>query len=232
MRMPVPSDRGVRIAWSLAGLVAVLVLAGSVLAIIQLSDEYESLDHRASEQTETLDAVIDTTTELDAALKKANKRLRQNDLAPVTEPAPVDPEIIEGATGATGPAGDTGATGATGTPGATGAMGPRGFIGPVGPPGPPGATGATGATGEKGDAGGKGDAGEKGDTGATGATGVAGEKGDVGATGAEGPAGPPGPAGMECPTGYTPGEVTVLAPGGTPGEPLQQPIWACVKDAA
>lgn len=106
-----------------------------------------------------------------------------------------------GATGPTGPAGATGATGPAGPPG------PRGLPGARGPRGVSGNTGATGASG------------------ATGATGPAGPKGDPG------PAGPKGDPGPTCPSGYTGKDITVLAPDSTPGNPITQDIYACVKDS-
>ncbi len=190
-KMPVPSNRVVRLAWYLAGVIAVLVLAGTVVALIQLSTGYESLDEQSTDQRETLRTVIDTTEELDEALKKANRRLRENDLPAVTSP-PVDPEIIEGATGATGAAGDTGATGAVGP---TGATGPRGFAGPPGPTGAPGPVGATGETGAKGDRGEPGADGKNGSDGSDGTDGTNGVDGDTGAKGDTGETGAPGATG-------------------------------------
>jgi hypothetical protein len=89
--------------------------------------------------------------------------------------------------------------------------------------GPPGPKGDDGPPGPRGPAGSKGEQGEKGDVGARGPQG---EKGDVGPAGPPGPKGDQGPkgdAGLECPSGYDPGELVINHPGG------QTTIWTCLK---
>lgn len=74
-------------------------------------------------------------------------------------------------------------------------------------------------------------------TGTPGPAGPAGPKGDIGATGPQGPAGPPGPQGppgptgttpgggnLNCPTGYTAGDLVINHPGG------QVTIFTCIKE--
>lgn len=56
------------------------------------------------------------------------------------------------------------------------------------------------------------------------ATGPAGPTGPQGPPGPKGDTGPAGPAGLQCPTGFTAGDLLINHPGG------QTTLWTCIKD--
>ncbi len=119
----------------------------------------------------------------------------------------------------------TGRKGVVGPAGATGKPGSAGSSGTAGKQGPPGDQGETGATGEKGSpgpAGTNGPVGPAGTQGPPGPQGPMGERGEQGPPGPQGPQGPPG-SGFSCPSGFSPGAVTVNTPGG------QITFFACIQ---
>ena len=81
---------------------------------------------------------------------------------------------------------------------------------------------SAGATGPTGPAGAKGDPGPPGVKGDPGPAGDKGDKGDKGDTGPPGPQGPTG--GINCPAGFTEGELVINHPGG------HVTLFACLED--
>lgn len=199
----------------MAALVLLLVVAVAWLAsqVAGLYVHANELDHRLDLAHSARVAMLHTQAAQQAALDKANRRLRQHgaepvgvsstvELAgPVGPPGPVGEAGSRGATGPRGPQGPAGEPGAPGAKGDAGDRGPDGVPGPVGPTGPAGATGPQGPPGPKGD------------------QGPAGPKGD---TGPQGPQGEPGPT---CPDGYHGEQTTVVTASGP------QQVFVCAAEA-
>ncbi len=166
-RLPVPSDRALKLLGAIVALALVLALAGGTLAFLTLSqklseadsrldkadEDRSSLQSQATQQTEGIEKITD-------ALGSANQRLA--DAGEPTVPIPEAAEEVVGVPGPQGAPGDRGPRGFTGDEGGTGSSGSdgsdgsdstvpgprglRGFPGPAstvpGPQGPPGPAGA------------------------------------------------------------------------------------------
>jgi hypothetical protein len=166
---------GWQVAWTVLGVLALVLVGVITLFGIQESEELSRLQAQSAAQQASI-------TNLSSSLTTTEGQLTSHGITPA---APPPSQLL---VGPAGPAGSPGAPGAVGSQGATGSAGPQGDVGPTGPAGPAGAAGAPGADGQPG---------------ATGAQGPAGAQGDTGAAGPAGPEGPQGPAGPTCPAGYT-----------------------------
>jgi hypothetical protein len=221
-------------------MVVLILLAILTLAqIYQTNSDLKSAEGRITTgqaEREKLAAAQNNSVEQTQALVKQVESLGAK---PVVNRNDIPQKVV------VGPQGPQGDTGAQGPAGAIGPQGPQGPIGPQGPTGPAGPAGrypdclltitkCVGATGPAGKDGAQGPAGKDGATGPQGPAGPAGQDGKDGAqgpAGPEGPAGPQGPAGqdgkdgVQCLSGYTPQEITVLV-STTP--PTTRNIYTCV----
>lgn len=206
MRRITVSEKRLHTVWFLVALIALVTVIGVIFALTKISTDYNTLESRFDAERADRDSLRESLTEQEqatAAQQKNAKRLAAQ-LRRLGERPVVDPGTIVIPDGFL--SGLKGADGADGLPGKDG------------PPGEDGTDGADGADGVDGV------------NGVNGADGADGQDGQDGKDGETGPPGPPGPAGMECPPGYSARQVDVLAPGGSPGNPASQTIWACVED--
>lgn len=162
------------IIWAAVALCSVVLLSGSILAVVQQSDDIHRLQERV--ESSKVDRA-DLRQQLDEVKASAEENARRCSRSNDCQPAPVP-----------------------GSPGAPGAPGLPGVQGPVGPPGPRGESCVEelGLRPCRGDDGVNGSTGEPG---ANGADGAAGKNGADGKDGAQGPQGEPGPAGPQGPAG-------------------------------
>lgn len=186
---------------------AVVWLGVSVAGLVGHAHELDRrLDHANAMRVQ----MLKTQRAQQAALDRANQRLRRHGVAPVrVSPTP-------GTQGPAGPQGLPGVQGPPGPRGPAGPQGPRGFIGHTGADGTDGGIGPQGPAGPIGPVGPEGPAGAKGDTGPAGSQGPKGETG---------PQGPQGPAGPTCPDGYHGEQAMVLTAGGP------EQVFVCAADA-
>lgn len=204
----VPSNRTLRIVWSTVAVVAVCLLVGLAVAVMEQSAQLEraaAVDQESKADRARLHAGLEAQQE---AFDEANSRLVDAGQAPVAVPSAV-PEALEG------PAGETGERGPVGPAGPAGVPGQDGEDGADGRPGRPGTDGAAGTPGA---AGSTGQAGSRGETGATGSQG---DRGPAGEQGPAGPVGPQGPAGADGVPGASayPFTFVFTVPGVVPGDP-------------
>lgn len=193
----------------LAILVLLLVVAVAWLAsqVAGLYVHARELDHRLDHAQSVRAQLLTTQRAQQAALDKANQRLRNHGAQPVGVPP---------ASAIPGPVGPQGLPGIEGPPGPPG---------PRGPAGPPGEDGQAGAAGKPGAAGTPGAAGATGPQGPAGPAGPPGPKGDTGPAGPKGDTGAQGPAGPTCPDGYHGEQTTILTTSGP------EQVFVCAADA-
>lgn len=150
-------------AWALAALLGVLA------AQSESQDDRRRLNAEVDELSALVSALNDQALANKAALREANRRLREAGQEPVEVP-----ETDEALDGVPGPPGERGERGPAGSKGERGEQGNPGDDG-IGRPGEQGAQGAPG---------------EPGPQGPQGEPGPQGPKGDAGPAGPQGPAGP------------------------------------------
>lgn len=203
-RIPVPSDRSLRwMKW--------VVVLSVLTAVIGLVIAFAQISSRLDDSTDDVNALADynalqdaTIAAQQAALDRANERLREAGRDPV--PLPDAPEPAVGPAGEVGPGGPQGPQGPRGP---KGERGPRGFDGTDSTvPGPRGVRGEAGADSTT--PGPAGPQGARGDTGPAGKDGAQGPRGEVGPPGPQGDPGRQGDPGPAGPQGI-PGVVTVQA---------------------
>lgn len=196
-RLPVPSERVIRV---MAALVVIIVLLGAAL----IGARVYVLSQNDQKQSQQIGQLEGENTAQSEALAEANRRLAEAGQAPVPVPEPGEPGTPgeQGEVGEQGPAGEPGPAGPAGVAGDDGKRGPRGFTGIDGPAGPPGAQGPQGPRGEQGPSGPKGEPGEPG------------PPGTDGVDGAPGPAGTAQPGTYACPENQVLTGFTVTADGG------------------
>lgn len=172
------------------GVLAVLIMAWLIGRSLTLAASVsESREDRANLNQEVDDLSTQArrgkrqAIENRAALREANRRLREAGEEPVTVPDDDLPDDTGPALGPQGPQGPPGVDGQNGRDGSDGTDGADGIDGNVGAPGDDGTDGATGPSGTDGQPG------PQGPPGPAGAVGPQGEQGPAG------PAGPPGPPG-------------------------------------
>lgn len=201
-RLPVPSDRTLRVLKWIVVAAVVLAILGCVAAFTEISHRLDAADRDRADLAEYNASQDDVIAAQKSALEQANRRLREAGENPVS--VPESPEPIPG------PAGETGERGERGPAGPAGAS----IVGPRGPAGDDGTDGRDGTEGSDGQAGAKGDTGATGPAGAAGRDGTDGKnatpemvataveqwcnaRGDcLGPQGLAGPAGPQGPQGV------------------------------------
>ena len=196
-RLPVPSDRALKMLGAIVAVALVLALAGGTLAFLTLSQKLSEADSRLDQADEDRSSLQSQATQqtlgiekITDALGSANQRLA--DAGEPTVPIPEAAEEVVGVPGPQGAPGDRGPRGFTGDEGSTGlsgtdgsdstAPGPRGLRGLPGAdstvPGPQGAQGPAGADST-----------------------VPGPQGPVGPQGERGPAGTAQPGAYSCAEG-------------------------------